>query len=75
MDMDELFVSPTRLLGTGDGASQEEKWLNRVCACSNVKPISRLLQHRNEDVLFTTLLCRCCSLIDTALWSTERSAS
>lgn len=73
-DMDEIFFLSTYLLCVGDWASQRESWLNRVGACSNLKPISRLLQHRNEAVLFSTCL-RCCSLIDTALWSTERSAS
>lgn len=57
-----------------DWVSQRESWLKRVSACSNLKPISIPLQQWNEVVLFSTCL-RCCSLIDTTLWSAGRSAS
>lgn len=74
IDIAEIFLLSTCLLRVGDWASQSESWLNGVSACSNLKPISRLLQHRNEPVLFSTCL-GCCRLIDTALRSTEWSAS
>lgn len=79
IEMDEIFLLSCCLLRLGDWTSQRETWLNTVSAQSNLKPISRLVQHRNEAVLFSTCLCCCCcccrSLIDTVLWSAERSAS
>lgn len=74
MGVDGIHLLFTCLLRKGEWASQRENRPNGISACSNLKPISRLLQHRNEAVLFSTCL-RWCSVIDAALWSTERSAS
>lgn len=74
IDMDEIFLLSTFLLWMGDWASQSGIWLNGAAACSNLKPIFKLLQLWNEAVLFSTCL-GCCWLIDTALGSSKRSAS
>lgn len=70
IDMDEIFPLSSCLLWMCDWTSQRESWLNRVDACGNLKPISRRPLFWDEAVLFSTRL-DCCSLIDTAVWSTK----
>lgn len=60
------------LLHRGDWASQRPTGFNRISSCSNLRPISWLLQWWSQAVLFFT--CLRCSLIESLLQSAGRLA-
>lgn len=60
------------LLHRADWASQRPTGFNRISSCSNLRPISWLLQWWSQAVLFLT--CLRCSLIESLLQSAGRLA-